>query len=303
MKKLSNSAKMRVKLLGTLLCIGIAVQACKSDAKTPQPEPKPVTLQVKVFTAAPSGFQVNSTLIMGDKDAVLVDAQFTTTDASNLVKTIQESKKNLTTVYITHSHLDHYFGLVEIKKAFPNAKIVALPATVTDIQKTWKDRLAYWKTVLGETITSNPVFPEPMEGSTLTLEGQSIQIVGGTQGDIELNSYVWIPSIKAAICGDIDYNGVYPYTIETTPAQRKAWANSITAIQALNPAIVVAGHKNPSLKDDAASLDFTKAYLAHYDSVLPSATSSDDFQNKVKAKYPDLDLPIILKLAADALFP
>ena len=298
MKKLSSSIKSPVKLWAIALFICASAQACKQEHTTAPP----VTLQLKVFTAAPSGFEVNSTLVMGNKDAILIDAQFTIADADNLVKLIQDSKKNLTTIYITHSHLDHYFGLVEIKKAFPSVKIVALPSTVTDIQNTYKDRLAYWKTILGDAITSNPIFPEALNGTILTLEGQTLQITGGVQGDIALNSFIWIPSIKAVICGDTDYNGVFPYTIETTPAQRTAWINSISAIQALKPEIVVAGHKNPSLKDDASSLDFTKGYLAYYDQILPTAKSSADFQSKMIAKYPTLDLEIILQLAADAAF-
>ena len=84
------------------------------------------------------GFLVDSTLVTGDKDAILIDAQFDRADAHRLVAQILESQKNLTTVYITHSHPDHYFGLEVIHQAFPKAKLVALPATVAEIKKTWK---------------------------------------------------------------------------------------------------------------------------------------------------------------------
>jgi len=298
MKKLSHSVKASIKLWALILIIPSALQACKKNS-----DPAPVTLQLKVVTASPEGFLVNSTIIMGNKDAILIDAQFTTSDAANLVKAIQDTKKNLTTIYITHSHADHFFGLVELKKAFPNVKIVALASTVADIQKTWKDKVAQWKPLFGDKITSNPIIPDVLDGKTLTLEGQSLQIVGNLQGDEADNSFVWIPSLKAVVCGDIDYNGVFPWTIETTPTQRAGWINSVNTIAALNPSIVIAGHKDPSFQNDATSLDFTKGYLAHYDLVLPTAKNSADFQSKVKAKYPSLQLPIILQLAADAIFP
>ena len=77
-------------------------------------------LQLRIFTSSPEGFSVNSTLVYGDKDAILIDSQFLLSEAHRLAAMILESKKNLTTVYITHPHPDHYFGLAVIKQAFPN---------------------------------------------------------------------------------------------------------------------------------------------------------------------------------------
>src|SRR5689334_5092517 len=87
-------------------------------------------LTTTVYTASPNGFLVNSTLVSGEREAVLIDAQFTLADAHRLVALILESKKTLTTVYVTHFHPDHYFGLAVIKQAFPKAKLVALPGAV-----------------------------------------------------------------------------------------------------------------------------------------------------------------------------
>src|SRR4051794_41071636 len=89
-------------------------------------EPK---LQVKALTSSPEGFLVNATLISGEKDAVLIDAAFTQSDAHRIVAAVLESKKNLTYLYVTHAHPDHYFGAGVIKQAFPKVKIVALPST------------------------------------------------------------------------------------------------------------------------------------------------------------------------------
>src|SRR4051794_18490172 len=89
-------------------------------------------LTTTVYTGSPAGFLVDSTLVAGAKDAILIDAQFDLADAHRLVAVILESKKNLTTVYVTHSHPDHYFGLAVIHQAFPAAKLVALPAVVDE---------------------------------------------------------------------------------------------------------------------------------------------------------------------------
>src|SRR5258706_8984502 len=125
-------------------------------------------LTTTVYTASPSGFLVDSTIIAGDKDAILIDAQFDLADAHRLVAQILESKKNLTTVYITHAHPDHYFGLAVIHQAFPRAKLVALPATVAEIQKTWKGKVKQWGPMYGDLIPTQPTLPTALAGTSLS---------------------------------------------------------------------------------------------------------------------------------------
>src|ERR1700730_13904530 len=81
--------------------------------------------------AGVNGYDVNSTLISGEKDMLVIDPQFSLSEAHRLAAEILESKKNLTLIYVTHPHPDHLFGLAVLHPAFPAAKIVALPATVT----------------------------------------------------------------------------------------------------------------------------------------------------------------------------
>jgi glyoxylase-like metal-dependent hydrolase (beta-lactamase superfamily II) len=131
-----------LRIFGTAAALAALTVASATAAAQKQPEALPAaTLDAKVYTASPEGFLVNSTLVTGAKDAILIDAQFTLADAHRVVAWVIESKKNLTHVYITHSHPDHYFGLEVIKQAFPKAKIVALPATVARIKKTAKAKL------------------------------------------------------------------------------------------------------------------------------------------------------------------
>src|SRR4051794_22505176 len=88
-------------------------------------------LQLTVHTGhGVNGYDVNSTMISGEKDMLLIDPQFSLSEAHRLAAEILESKKNLAVIYITHPHPDHLFGLAVLKQAFPQAKILALPATV-----------------------------------------------------------------------------------------------------------------------------------------------------------------------------
>jgi glyoxylase-like metal-dependent hydrolase (beta-lactamase superfamily II) len=73
---------------------------------------------------------IASTLIYGKQDAVLVDAFMTVKQADSLVDWVAASGKNLITIYITHGHGDHWFGIGDLLERFPNARAVATPDVV-----------------------------------------------------------------------------------------------------------------------------------------------------------------------------
>jgi glyoxylase-like metal-dependent hydrolase (beta-lactamase superfamily II) len=288
-------------------CGGASQPAAPAEAPVapiptePVPEPAPTSkLNLQVLTASPAGFLVNSTLVSGEKEAVLIDAQFTLADAKALAKGIADSGKTLTTVYVTHFHPDHYFGFVAIKEAFPDAKLVALPATVSDIEKSWAEKVKTWKPLYKDAIPSKPIIPEALVGTSIDLEGEKLEIIGGLQGDAPNNSYVWIPTLNAVVSGDIVYDGVFPWTAETTPESRQAWSQSLDEIAARNAKIVVPGHQKPEQKQDPANIKFTKDYLAAYDTALQSSKTPEELQTKIKAQYPDTALDVILKLGSEA---
>jgi len=259
-------------------------------------------LKVEVITASPSGFLVTAALVSGEKDAVLVDSAMALSDAHRVVARVLESGKNLTTVYVTHAHPDHYFGLVVLKQAFPKVKLLALPAALAEMKATWKGKVAQWGPMMGQNLSKKPVLPVALKGSTIDLEGDKLEIVGGLQGDGANSSYVWIASAKTVIAGDIVFDGVHPWTAETTAETRKQWIAVLDQIAALKPAVVVAGHQVAEAKQDPKNVDFTKKYLLAFDEALAASKTSDELQTKVKAKYGKLALDIILKIGADAAF-
>jgi glyoxylase-like metal-dependent hydrolase (beta-lactamase superfamily II) len=280
-----------------------STSAAAVAAVTPAPAPPAAPqLKLRVVTGSADGFLVNSTLVTGEKDAVLIDAQFTVADGKRVADAVKESGKNLTFVYVTHSHPDHYFGFVSIKEAFPNAKLVALPATVAEIEKTWEGKVKQWKPMYKEAITAKPYLPEAMTGTTLELEGEKLEVTGGVQGDEAESSYVSIPSLGVVVAGDIVYDQVFPWTAETSVEQRKTWEGSLDKLAAMNAKLVVPGHQKPERQQKPEDITFTKNYLVDFDAALTSSKKPSELQAKLKAKYPDAALDVILKLGADAAF-
>lgn len=105
-------------------------------------------------------FPVSSVLVSGEKDAILVDAQFGKGQAEQLVQKIRASGKQLTTIYISHGDPDYYFGLDTLANAFPQAKILAPQPVVDHIKATVAGKIEYWGPKWAPTSRPKPLFPK-----------------------------------------------------------------------------------------------------------------------------------------------
>src|SRR6266576_2302352 len=97
----------------------------------------------------------------------------------------------------------------------------------------------------------------------------------------------------------------YGTAIRATPAENIVvylvpQGAALDRIAALNPALVVPGHQQPANGTTPASIAFTKEYLAAFDQSLAGATTPEQLQARIKAKYPDLALDIVLRIGSEA---
>jgi glyoxylase-like metal-dependent hydrolase (beta-lactamase superfamily II) len=260
-------------------------------------------LQLKVHTGrGMNGYDVNSTMISGKKDMLVIDAQFGLSEAHSLAAEIRASKKNLTTIYITHPHPDHYFGLAVLMQEFPNAKIVALPAAINSIKTGWPARQKFWFPTYGNNIPGpDPVLPEELSAPALTLEGESFPITGGVQGDGPGNSYVYISSLKAVVAGDTVFDRVY-FGVPKDKA-REDWMKTLDQISALKPAILIPGHEGPGAKHDLSAIAFMKKYIADWDANVAASKDAAEMRARVIKQYPGLGMEFTLNDRVAAFFP
>jgi glyoxylase-like metal-dependent hydrolase (beta-lactamase superfamily II) len=260
-------------------------------------------LQIKVHTGAgANGYDVNSTMISGEKDMLVIDPQFTLSEAHKLAAEILESKKNLALIYVTHPHPDHLFGLAVLHQAFPSAKIVALPATVNAAKTGWPARQKFWVKTYGDNIPGpEPVLPEELSAPVLTLEGEQFQITGGVQGDGPGNSFVYIPSLRAVVAGDTVFDRVY-FGVPKEKA-REEWMKTLDAISALKPAILIPGHQGPGARHDLSAIAFMKKYMADWDANVAKSKDAAEMRVRVLKQYPGLGMEYTLTDRVAAYFP
>src|SRR6202451_802913 len=201
--------------------------------------PESTTLSVNVFTAPGKtmvgerpkpfgeafGFDpITSTLIFGEYDAVLVDAMGTVAEAEALAAWIALHNRNLETIYITHAHFDHFYGLSILLDRFPGARAIATPEAVNAMQMSFTplvERLA--RRLFPGQVATKLVPPEAYEHDTFTLEGQELRIIKQGRTDSPDSTSLHVPSIGLIAAGDVVYKQCRMYVGDTTPERRKNW--------------------------------------------------------------------------------
>jgi len=285
---------IRTLLAAGLISAGLVAHAAQAATAAP--------LHLEVYNPGEKGiFPVSSAIITGAHEAILIDAQFQRSDAQTLVQKLQTSGKTLTTVYISHSDPDYYFGLDVIHAAFPKAKIVATPQTVAAIQASMQGKLAYWGPILKDNAPKALVLPDVLPADHLTLEGRTIEIQG-LNGPNPARTYLWIPSIKTVAGGVVVFNGDHVWVADTqTRESRLGWLQTLDNITALKPTTVVPGHFTGAMPKGLEAVRFTADYLKTFEAQAAKANTSVEVVKAMKAAYPTLAGDASLELSAKVI--
>ena len=229
---------------------------------------------------------MTSTLIFGEDEAVLVDALTTVAEAEALASWVALHHRNLTTIYITHGHIDHFAGLSVLLQRFPDARAIATAKSVALMQKQTTRLSSYRKLWPGQ-LPATIALPEPFENDAFELEGHELRIIEQGRTDAVDTTSLHVPSIDLVVAGDVVYNECHMYVGDTTPESRESWIAALDRLAALGPKIAVAGHKKPGAPDSPAAIDATKRYLSDFGR-LQEATSDDrELYDAMTDLYPD----------------
>jgi glyoxylase-like metal-dependent hydrolase (beta-lactamase superfamily II) len=244
----------------------------------------------------------SSTLIHGERDAILVDTFLTTRQSQTLLDWVVASGKNLTAIYVTHGHGDHFFGLASLLERFPHARAVATP----DVVKSMHEQLSpasiedFWRRLFPGEIPDRLLAAEPLEENELRLEGHKLAAVNTGRTDTAHSTCLHIPSIGLIVGGDTVYNGIHPYLGETDTQSRLEWISTLDKLAALKPRAVVAGHKVPENDDDPRIIAETQQYLRDFNRLNAATATARELYDAMLELYPDRVNPGSLWGAANA---
>jgi glyoxylase-like metal-dependent hydrolase (beta-lactamase superfamily II) len=256
---------------------------------------------IKVFTSPDDQFWTNSVIIEGANEVMLVDAQLTKTSAERVLQQIEETKKPLSIIYITHEHADHFLALEVFREAYPRVRIIANSAVVDRINKVYQDKIDKWKNILGSGAASHTVAIEKFDGDSIKFEGSEIEVLKNVQGDTDQNTMLWIPGQRILIAGDVLFNDMHVYTAETDSNARAKWLNSLKEIKELKPSVVIPGHSKVGASLDASTaVDFTDNYLLAFEEELQKAKDPDSLINTMRERFPSAGLVLAIERGANA---
>ena len=237
-----------------------------------------------------------ATLVTGENEALLVDAAFTRADGHRLAAEILDSGKKLTTVFVSHGDPDFYFGAEVIADAFPDAVFVATPLVIDHIHHSYEGKLKAWA-ALGANLPTRLVDLEPLTGD-LTLEGHRFELKGGPAALADRH-YLWQAESRALLGGVLLFQQEHVWVADTpTPADRATWIDLLDEMAALQPELVVPGHRLPGTAADASAIAATREYLLAFEEELDKAADGASLTEALVARYPDHGMRIAAQIGA-----
>jgi glyoxylase-like metal-dependent hydrolase (beta-lactamase superfamily II) len=241
--------------------------------------------------------------VVGPTEILLWDAQFHVADAKRLADQIAASGKHLKAIVISHPDGDHYDGAGAILERFPGTPVYMTAAALEIFNRTAEKNFKNGKTRTPELFPDSLPTPQVLPSMHLTVDGEDVEVVPDLQGDMagKSDSFLWIPSLRAILAGDIVFSGVHLYLASSSESARTAWRESCKRMSDLHPLVVVAGHKKAA-DDSPDVLNFMDRYLADFEAARLQSPDAQALVAAMSKKYPDLAIPRFLQSAANAAF-
>jgi glyoxylase-like metal-dependent hydrolase (beta-lactamase superfamily II) len=246
-------------------------------------------LEFLQHVAADGAFHVNSVVIAGPTEAVLIDTQFFAEDARAVADQIAASGRKLKAIFIAHPDHDHFSGAAVIVERFPGTPVYMTEAARVHFEREGREAFRIDKERRGDVLADSVATPRVLPSNVLTVDGAVIEIIPDLQGDVldPVNSVVWVPSERTLIASDLVFNGVHVWLGASNVETRKRWSADLRRLQELGAERVIPGHK-PTIDtpDTPDALGTMIDYLALFDEALEGASDGAEVWGQVTEQYP-----------------
>jgi glyoxylase-like metal-dependent hydrolase (beta-lactamase superfamily II) len=228
-----------------------------------------------------------STLICASENAVLTDPGMTADQARVLGDWVAQKGRNVTDIFVTHGHGDHWFAAGLFAERF-GARVVATAETIAQMHKSVATRPFLWDKVYTD-IPPTPVTAITVPDNRFTLQGHDLVIVEVGDTDSTDTSVLHVPDLRLVVAGDVIYNGCHMYLAQrVVVGDFGPWREAIKMVEALKPQHIVCGHQNKHLDDNAErTIAETRQYLDQADELLRTLPTAVHFFTAMIERYPN----------------
>ncbi|KQV83486.1 hypothetical protein ASC90_20915 [Rhizobium sp. Root1220] len=229
------------------------------------------------------------TLLWGEHDAVLVDTLLSDAQNEELADWIETKGRKLRTIYLTHAHPDHIFGLTLLLKRFPDATALATPNVVDAMRKTLSSEVVEtnWKVRFPGLVPEHLTVAQVLDGASFELEGNELRVVEMGHTDTDDTTGLYVPSLELLVAGDVVYNEAHAFLVETDAAGRQAWLAALDMVEALHPKIVIVGHGPLNPDNSPVHIEATRRYIQAFDRLDRETTTAEELYEKMLSIYPN----------------
>jgi len=246
------------------------------------------------FTFQPTAFA----LIHGKNEAILVDAPATVKASKELadwISLIAPGKK--LTLYVTHGHGDHYFGITTLRERFPDIRLRATAGVVEHMREQLESPIwDLWQGLFpagqlpheGLIKDSFDLVDEIDATGQFTLEERHVfQVIDVGEGDTYNSTVLFVPKLSLVIGGDVIYGQCFQLFFHSSSVElQDKWIDSLSQIAALKPQIVVPAHMLPDEGYGVEHISQTAEYIKRWRTIVPKASSWEELEVLVRKEFP-----------------
>lgn len=259
----------------------------------------------EIFTSDEAGLLVDSVVVLGERSAVLIDAQFTAANANLLADMIAATGRRLESILITHMHPDHLMGLPILLDRFPQARPYAqadVHAVIAEVAGPYHAEIA--GSAPAGVFADRFVIPDVLTADHLMLEGERIEVLPAMAGDTALISPVHIPALDTLVATDIAYIDTHLWMEEVATTDGIGpWRESVEALRAIGAGTVIPGHRKSASPNDAGVFDATIAYLDHWETARAASANAEEFRARLLTGTETLGFAFAVDRGVGAAFP
>ena len=245
-------------------------------------------VEVVTLTAPEAAGLPNAYLLLGEREALLVDTAERRSDVTKIGDAIEKSGRKLTTIFITHAHADHLLGLAQLLERFPGAKAVTTAGVIEDAKE---NRVALFSISSRRYRGDGPlrlVIPELVAGDSLSLEGTTLRVLSFENGESAHAAALYDPGSRSLFAGDLVFSATHLYLREKRLAgwrkqleKAEAWARQA------NVARIYPGH-GPAA--DATLFAENRRYIDEFSAALETPNDAN-VRRRMLARYPRHRVP------------